>query len=105
MLKNNYYCDVARTPEEALNKVKQNYYKAILMDINLKNGIDGVKLTSLIRQIDGYKNIPIAAITAYALEKDKENFLSQGLTHYLAKPFSKTELINLLKNMLDDSAS
>jgi signal transduction histidine kinase/ActR/RegA family two-component response regulator len=105
MLKNNYYCDVARTPEEALNKVKQNYYKAILMDINLKTGIDGVKLTSLIRQIDGYKNIPIAAITAYALEKDKENFLSQGLTHYLAKPFSKTELINLLKNMLDDSAS
>ncbi len=100
MLKGKYNLDIARTTDEALIKVKQNSYKAILMDINLKNDTDGVHLTKLIRQIDGYGNIPIAAITAYALVKDKEEFLSQGMTHYLAKPFSRNDLLKLLDEML-----
>lgn len=100
ILKNKYSFDIARTPDEALIKVKQNLYQAILMDINLKQMIDGIQLTSLIRKIEGYSEIPIAAITAYALEKDKDTFLSHGMTHYLAKPFSKADLYNLLDNML-----
>ncbi len=100
MLKDNYTLDIARSADEAIIKVKQNSYRAILMDINLRNDIDGVQLTKLIRQLDGYSNIPIAAITAYALNKDRDEFLSKGLTHYLAKPFSKTDLINLLNSML-----
>lgn len=100
MLKNEYNFDIARTPEEALNKVKRNNYKALLLDINLTTDIDGVKLCSMIRKINGYENIPIAAVTAYSLEKDKNNFLSNGMTHYLQKPFSKIELLNLIKDML-----
>jgi PAS domain S-box-containing protein len=101
MLKNKYIIDIARTPEDALNKVKQNTYKALLLDINLTTEIDGVQLCSMIRQLNGYEKIPIAAITAYALEKDKENFLSNGMTHYLQKPFSKNELLSLLDEMLN----
>lgn len=102
MLKGKYDFDIARTADEALIKVKQNSYRAILMDINLKNDKDGVQLTKLIRQLNGYAEIPIAAITAYALGKDKEAFLSQGMTHYLSKPFSKNDLFNLIQKMLKE---
>ena len=100
MLKGKYKFDIARNADEALVKVKQTSYKAILMDVNLQNDTDGVQLTKLIRQINGYNNIPVAAITAYALDKDKETFLSQGMTHYLSKPFSKAELLDLISEML-----
>lgn len=100
MLKNKYTFDIARNSEEALIKVKQNSYRAILMDINLQRGQNGLEIASMIRNLSGYENIPIAAVTAYALSKDKESFLSQGMTHYLAKPFSKTDLYNLINDML-----
>lgn len=102
MLKGKYNFDIARSADEALMKVKQNSYGAILMDINLKNDTDGVQLTKLIRQLNGYEKIPIAAITAYALGKDKEAFLSQGMTHYLSKPFTKNDLLDLLEKMLEE---
>jgi len=99
MLKGKYKFDIAPNADEALVKVKQTSYKAILMDINLQNDTDGVQLTKLIRQINGYNKIPVAAITAYALDKDKETFLSQGMTHYLSKPFSKSDLLDLTQIM------
>jgi PAS domain S-box-containing protein len=102
MLKGKYDFDIARSADEALMKVKQNSYRAILMDINLKNDTDGVQLTKLIRQLNGYGEIPIAAITAYALGKDREAFLSHGMTHYLSKPFSKNDLLELISRMLEE---
>lgn len=102
MLRGKYDFDVARTADEALMKVKQNSYRAILMDINLQKDIDGVQLTKMIRQINNYSDIPIAAITAYAFDSNKEEFLSQGMTHYLSKPFSKNDLFDLLAKMLEE---
>lgn len=100
MLKNEFTFNIASNPDEAILKCKKNIYKAILMDINLKHNIDGVKLTSMIRQLNGYEKIPIAAITAYTNQKDKELFLANGLTHYLPKPFSKKDLLNLISKMI-----
>jgi PAS domain S-box-containing protein len=78
---------------EVCNSIK---YDAILMDINLK-GIDGVETLRQICKINNhYSNIPIIAITAYAMSGDKEKFLSLGFTHYLSKPFLRSELILLL---------
>lgn len=49
-----------------------------------------------IREIDYYKNIPMVAVTAYAAELDKTEFLSKGFTHYISKPFTQKELHILL---------
>jgi CheY-like chemotaxis protein len=70
-----------------------------LLDINLGRGIDGVELMQQIRQIKHYKNIPIVAVTAYAAETDKLEFLAKGFTHYLSKPFSSQELKDLLNKI------
>ena len=66
------------------------------MDINLKHGLTGIQATKLIREISGYEKVPIVAITAYAMTSDRDEFLKAGCSHYLAKPFSKNDIIQLL---------
>lgn len=92
--------DFAVSSVEALEKIKNTIYDAILMDINLGRGLDGIVTTKLIRDIPQYKSTPIAAITAFATPQDKAEFLEKGCSHYLSKPYGKSDLINLLKEML-----
>lgn len=99
MTRDMYNLDFAKNAEEALEKVKNKKYDAILMDINLRRGMDGIQLTQLIREIPEYKNIPIIALTAYAMEREKQEFLSKGLSHYLSKPFRKNDLLLLLQSI------
>lgn len=99
MLRGIYSLDFARSADEALEKVKAKKYDAILMDINLRRGLDGIQLTQLIREMPEYKETPIIALTAYAMEKEKQEFLSKGLSHYLSKPFRKNDLLSLLQSI------
>lgn len=99
MIRGLYNLDYARNADEALEKINKKKYDAILMDINLRRGMDGLQLTQLIREIPRYKEIPIIALTAYAMEKEKQEFLSKGLSHYLSKPFRKNDLLLLLQNI------
>jgi CheY-like chemotaxis protein len=96
-----YTIHSAKDSDEALNMIKQNKYDAILMDINLHRGMDGIELTKVIRKIDGYKSTPIVAITAFAMGHEKEEFLAKGMTHYLSKPFVKNQLLSLLESIVD----
>lgn len=84
----------------AINICSSHKYDAILMDINLKE-IDGVETLKEIRKLnEHYLNIPIIAITAYALHGDKEKFMSFGFTNYLSKPFGRSQLLLLLNETL-----
>jgi CheY-like chemotaxis protein len=72
------------------------------MDINLK-GIDGVETLKQIRKLDNhYSNIPVIAMTAYAMSGDREKFLSLGFTHYISKPFDRSQLLMLLKEIFNE---
>lgn len=98
----NYIIDVAENGEEAIKKVNNKRYDCILMDINLRKGIDGVMITQKIREIPEYQDTPIIAVTSYALEEDKTEFLSKGMTHYISKPFGKNILVEMLNNVFSD---
>lgn len=100
VLSNKCIVDTSENATSALEKVNSNYYDAILLDINLKKGIDGLKLMQLIREIPFYKTIPIAAITAFATSADRIEFLNKGFSHYLSKPFDSSDLNRLIDNML-----
>ncbi len=100
-LKNICRLDTAYNASAAIEKVNLKKYTAIIMDVNLgKASIDGVQTTRLIRQIDGYKDTPIIAITAFVMKGDKEEFLEAGCSHYLSKPFTRAELTNLMVDVL-----
>lgn len=92
--------DIAYSGEEALEKVKIKKYSAILMDINLRKGLDGIQVTEIIRKMPEYENVPIVAITAFAMVHEKEEFLRKGCSHYLSKPFRKEDLVSLMKEIL-----
>lgn len=80
--------------QEAVEKVKTNKYDLILMDINMPvmNGMDATKI--MIDKL--HIKTPIVALTANALEGDKEKFLSLGMADYLSKPINIKAFENLL---------
>jgi CheY-like chemotaxis protein len=94
--------DSAEDGETAIQLAAENKYPVILMDIALGYGIDGIETTKRIRKFPGYKKIPIVALTAFAMVGDKEIFLSQGMTHYLSKPFQLSDLKNLVTEILTE---
>lgn len=99
--------DFALNGDEAISKIKEkkskneSKYDLILMDINLGLSKNGLQVAKEIRKITGYEKTPIVALTAYAMPGDKEEFLDNGCTHYLPKPFSKNDLISLIKSTLN----
>jgi two-component system cell cycle response regulator DivK len=71
----------------------------ILMDINLPD-IDGIEATARIKADPQLAHIPVIALTANAMHGDRERFLAAGCDGYLAKPVSKTELLNTISFFL-----
>ncbi|MBI5809367.1 MAG: PAS domain S-box protein [Ignavibacteriales bacterium] len=94
-----YEIDLAQSAEEALNILKEKTYDALLIDVNLGFGMDGVQLTEKIRTIPQYRDVPIIAVTAYASELDRQEFLSRGFSHYISKPFGIKDLIKLVASV------
>lgn len=97
-LKNFAIIDSASTGPDGIKLAKSKNYNCILLDIGLA-GLSGLDTLKEIKSIPYYNNIPIIAVTAYAVSGDKEYFLSKGCTHYLSKPFTKKELIDFLKEI------
>lgn len=92
--------DVVANGEQAVESVKAKNYDVILMDINLGRGLSGLDVTQKIRSQSGYENVPIVAVTAFAMIGDKEEFIKAGCTHYLSKPFKKNELLELISEII-----
>jgi PAS domain S-box-containing protein len=81
---------------EAIEEVKKNHYDIIFMDIGLKD-INGMEATKIIRKLNKYKKTPIIAITAFAMQGDKEKILASGCDEYISKPFTKEQLYGVLR--------
>lgn len=90
----NITIDLAENGLIALNKVQDNDYDLILMDIQMPE-MDGNEATTQIRKLTEPKcNIPIIAMTAHALKNEKESSLKNGMDDYITKPFDPEELFN-----------
>jgi CheY-like chemotaxis protein len=103
-LRNVCSIEFAVNAEEALEKTKTSQYDIILMDINLGKGMNGLELTSQIKNDTRYAKTPVIALTAYAMAGDKESFLAAGCTHYISKPFDKATLIELINNIINSKS-
>ncbi len=94
--------DIVSSGEKALKKVREKNYSIILMDIGLR-GMSGLEAVKKIREISGYENTPMIAVTAYAMEGDKDRFLNGGCTDYISKPFKIKDFQELIKKYLFSS--
>ncbi len=84
-----------------MEKLNENEYDCILMNINLGNNINGIELIDLLKEKENYKNTPLVAVTAYALKSDDKLLLEKGFTHYISKPFVKKDFLLLIRSILN----
>jgi len=66
------------------------------MDISIKGRLDGLGLTKELKKSKEFSHVPVIAITAHAFEEDKQKALKAGCDNYLAKPFTKESLLNMI---------
>ena len=88
--------DHASNGNKAIRMAQKKKYNAILMDIHLGAGMDGIVATQKLRQLHGYERTPIIAVTGYAMMGDREKLLAEGCTHYISKPFDKRSFLTIL---------
>ena len=98
-----YSVDLATTGEDALEMAGETPYDLILMDIRLPD-FDGYEATDRIRaRADNGAEVPVIAITAYALEEDREKALEAGCDDYHAKPVHFSKLIEQIEALLGEA--
>ncbi|MGR1216481.1 ATP-binding protein [Metapseudomonas otitidis] len=84
---------------QAVQAASRTGFAAILMDCRLPV-LDGYEATRQIRGMNGGTRVPIIALTANALQGDREACLEAGMNDYLAKPFKRADLQRVLQRWL-----
>ncbi|WP_027124411.1 ATP-binding protein [Gelidibacter mesophilus] len=91
------YCDVVDNGEDAVERVKQEQYDVVLMDIHMP-GISGLEATKIIRTFD--KELTIFALTAVTIEDKMHEFDEAGFDDIISKPFKQEDFEKKLYNVL-----
>jgi len=98
--KYHHHTDIANNGVEALHMIKQRPYDLILMDIQMPE-MDGLEATSHIRAMaDPTCDIPIIAVTANALNIEKQAYLDAGMNGFLAKPVQQADLMQIIDDVM-----
>ena len=95
--KNKVICDVADNGSIAVEKVKNNHFDLILMDIHMP-GISGIEATIQIRKFN--ETIPIIALTAVTLDESLDEFYLNGFNDIIPKPYKTEEFFQKINKYL-----
>ena len=107
------FCDVlqasgyrtleATTGESAVEVALEHRPDLVLMDIQLPD-IDGVEALARLRADERSASLPILALTAQAMEGDRERFLAAGFDGYLSKPVDISEFVATVKRYCEEGS-
>lgn len=101
MLEEHYHIQVVQDGEQCLEIIQKNSFSLILMDINLGTGkMDGVETMKKIKEQEAFRNMPVFAVTSYAMPGDRERFLNEGFDKYFPKPIVKKDLLEAIEDIL-----
>lgn len=84
---------------EALMLLETEHPDLILMDIQLPDS-DGLEVTKLIKQNPAMRDVPVVAVTSYAMKGDREKALAAGCIGYITKPIDKTTFLEDIERFL-----
>jgi two-component system cell cycle response regulator DivK len=90
----------ATTGEQAIELAVEHAPDLVLMDIQLPD-IDGVEALRRLRADDRTASIPVLALTAQAMQGDRERFLTAGFDGYISKPVNIVELVGTIRRHCD----
>ncbi len=99
LLKMGHQIDMASNGTDAIAAIQKNDYDLVLMDIQMPE-MDGITATKKIREIPGVAaKIPIIALTANAMQGDREYYLQAGMNDYVSKPISMDSLSRAIERV------
>jgi len=84
---------------EALRLAREHHPNLILMDIQLPE-VSGLEVTKWIKEDDTLKDIPVIAVTAFAMKGDEEKIREGGCEAYIAKPISVMNFMETIQKTL-----
>lgn len=84
---------------EALNKLNEEMFRGLLIDINMP-GMDGIALIRHIRNLPNYQQVPILIVTTESELKKKEEGRLVGVMGWIVKPFRPDQLVKAVKQIL-----
>jgi signal transduction histidine kinase len=98
--KRGFTIELANDGQEALNKLdKSAAFDLVLMDVQMPV-LDGLEATRLIRREQRWSSLPIIAMTAHAMNGDKERCLEAGMNGYISKPVHPSLLLSTVDEFL-----
>ena len=96
-LKRKFDLQMSNSAETFYEKLENNEFDLILMDVSLRGEKDGLQLTREIKGMEKYKNIPVIALTAHAYQRDRAEAYKAGVNYFLTKPVKNELLLETLQ--------
>ena len=87
--------------ESGIQLIREQRPDLVLMDIQLP-GMDGLSATKVIKEDPDLKDIPIVALTSFAMQGDEEKALAVGCTGYITKPIDTRKFLETVSQYLKD---
>ncbi|MBI4892304.1 MAG: response regulator [Acidobacteria bacterium] len=100
LAKGEYVFDCVGDGFAAITAARNTYYSLVLMDLQMP-GMDGLETTECLRQIPGYEDTPILALTAEVSDQVRTLCRQKGMAAYLVKPIQAAELLSTVARYLN----
>jgi CheY-like chemotaxis protein len=92
-----HHVDVASNGVQAVDLAARNKYDVILMDVQMPD-MDGLQAATAIRALPNGSHVPIIALTAHAMQGDRERCVAAGMDDYLPKPLDMRKLLSMVES-------
>ncbi|GDY11507.1 hypothetical protein LBMAG53_03840 [Planctomycetota bacterium] len=104
LARSGYSYDIAENGAIALDRLDKAAYRLVLLDMMMPvmNGYDAIKA---IRSQDRLRHLPVIALTANAMKGEAEKCRAAGCDDYIAKPYSKDQILGAIATQLARSAT
>lgn len=102
VLQDYFQIDVAEDIETLYRQTRRSQYDVVVVDLGLSGYRAVVDVLEKIRSRRSYKEVAFVALEEQGRRTNREQVLSDGFNYFLAKPYKRTELLNLLSRVMAD---